>query len=55
LIPPRAQAALDAMLPPHAERRRYPNGYHMLTRDLGAAVVLDDIADWVLAHSPANP
>lgn len=29
----------------------YPNGYHMLTRDLQAHVVWDDIAVWVGAHS----
>lgn len=29
----------------------YPNGYHMLSRDLEARVVLDDIAVWVSAHS----
>lgn len=26
----------------------YPDGYHMLTRDLGGARVLDDIAAWIL-------
>ncbi|HYR25320.1 MAG TPA: alpha/beta hydrolase, partial [Aquabacterium sp.] len=25
----------------------YPNGYHMLTRDLGAKVVLEDLAAWL--------
>ena len=29
----------------------YSNGYHMLSRDLEARVVLDDIAVWVSAHS----
>jgi hypothetical protein len=29
----------------------YSSGYHMLTRDLEARVVLDDIAVWVSAHS----
>ena len=55
LIPPKAQAALDRVLPAHATRRRYPNGYHMLTRDLSADVVLRDIADWVLAKTQAAP
>jgi acylglycerol lipase len=25
----------------------YPDGYHMLTRDLGARVVLEDMAAWL--------
>jgi hypothetical protein len=25
----------------------YPNGYHMLTRDLEAAVVLEDLTAWL--------
>jgi alpha-beta hydrolase superfamily lysophospholipase len=28
----------------------YEQGYHMLTRDLQAAVVLEDIATWILEH-----
>jgi alpha-beta hydrolase superfamily lysophospholipase len=31
----------------------YEQGYHMLTRDLQAAVVLEDIARWILEHE--NP
>jgi len=31
----------------------YPNGYHMLTRDLGARVVLEDLAAWLA--DPASP
>jgi alpha-beta hydrolase superfamily lysophospholipase len=31
----------------------YPNGYHMLTRDLGAKVVLEDLAAWLA--DPAAP
>ncbi len=36
----------------------YPNGYHMLTRDLQADVVLKDIAAWIIdpgATLPSNP
>lgn len=29
----------------------YPDGYHMLARDLQAKVVLEDVATWVGAHS----
>lgn len=28
----------------------YKQGYHMLTRDMQAAVVLEDIAEWITAH-----
>ena len=33
----------------------YPNGYHMLTRDLQAEVVLEDIAHWILAGDGQLP
>eukprot|EP00752_Nemacystus_decipiens_P015311 g13644.t1 len=54
LIPDFAQAALDARLPAAVERRRYPDGHHMLTRDLNAARVLEDVADWTLARRGAG-
>jgi alpha-beta hydrolase superfamily lysophospholipase len=50
LIPQQAQKALDAALPAHVERRQYEQGYHMLTRDLGAQAVLQDIARWTLSR-----
>ena len=31
----------------------YPSGWHMLTRDLQARLVIEDIAAWVLAPDPA--
>lgn len=34
-------------LPASARVAVYPDGYHMLTRDLGARVVLDDMAVWL--------
>jgi acylglycerol lipase len=34
-------------LDPKAEVRGYPDGYHLLLRDLGAQVVIDDILAWV--------
>jgi len=34
---------------------RYPEGYHMLTRDLHASVVLKDIASWILNRAGALP
>ena len=33
----------------------YPQGYHMLTRDLHASVVLKDIASWILNRAGALP
>ena len=32
----------------------YPRGYHMLTRDLQAEVVLKDIASWIDAHQASR-
>jgi acylglycerol lipase len=51
IIPmPAACAMLQRLVIDGAERRMgyYPDGYHMLTRQLRAAVVLDDIAAWLL-------
>lgn len=48
------QTMLDSL--PHLGSRqtvkRYPQGYHMLTRDLQASVVLDDMAHWILQATP---
>jgi len=33
----------------------YPDGYHMLLRDLQGRVVIDDIAAWVLEPAGALP
>jgi alpha-beta hydrolase superfamily lysophospholipase len=33
----------------------YPNGYHMLLRDLGGAVVTADIASWIAARDAPLP
>ena len=37
-----------------ADVREYPNGYHMLLRDLEGAKVQADVADWVIAHTPPD-
>jgi alpha-beta hydrolase superfamily lysophospholipase len=50
VIPPKSAAAAIAALDGHAEVREYPNGYHMLLRDLEGAQVQEDVANWVLAH-----
>lgn len=53
LIPPRATEALWQSLPAEPRRAFYPEGYHLLPRDLGRAVPIGDIAAWVT--DPAAP
>lgn len=55
LIPDAAQRDLLAVLPANGLWRHteYATGYHMLLRDLNAAVVLRDISDWALAPPEA--
>ena len=48
LIPPRATARVWRVLPPGPVRAFYPGGYHLLLRDLGRAVPIDDILAWLL-------
>lgn len=49
IIPREATRILLERLPPDGKARVaiYPSGYHMLTRDLQANIVLDDIAAWI--------
>jgi acylglycerol lipase len=51
IVPRDALAAFVDSLPQAAQRRQrialYPNGYHMLLRDLQGATVLTDIAAWL--------
>ena len=54
VIPPAPAKATIADLGARAELREYPNGYHMLLRDLEGAKVQDDVADWVLRGQPAS-
>lgn len=52
------RAMLDRLPPaPPAVRRVavYPEGYHMLTRDLQAEVVIEDIAQWIAEPEAALP
>jgi alpha-beta hydrolase superfamily lysophospholipase len=57
IIPDRAMRRFVAMLPraPKATRRLafYRDGYHMLLRDLEAARVVDDVANWILVPRAA--
>ncbi len=57
VIPKHALCRMVATLPERADNTwhlvLYPDGYHMLTRDLHAATVLGDIAAWVTGE-PRN-
>jgi pimeloyl-ACP methyl ester carboxylesterase len=53
VIPPAPTRAVIAALDGKAVVRRYPNGYHMLLRDLDGAAVQQDTADWVLNRAQA--
>jgi alpha-beta hydrolase superfamily lysophospholipase len=50
VIPKPPTEAVIAALGDKATVKRYPNGYHMLLRDLDGAAVAGDVADWILAH-----
>jgi acylglycerol lipase len=47
IIRPRPTCRMLSALPASARVAVYPDGYHMLTRDLGARVVLEDMAAWL--------
>jgi alpha-beta hydrolase superfamily lysophospholipase len=51
VIPAAPTKAVIAALGGKADVRRYPNGYHMLFRDLDGRTVQKDTADWVLEHA----
>jgi alpha-beta hydrolase superfamily lysophospholipase len=55
IIPPRPTRAALGRLPavPAIRVARYPLGYHLLARDLDAAVVAHDVASWI--YDPAAP
>ncbi|MEO8896283.1 MAG: lysophospholipase [Rhizomicrobium sp.] len=50
VIPPAPAEATIRELGARADLREYPNGYHMLLRDLGRAKVQGDVSDWVLSR-----
>ena len=47
LVPPEAMAVAWAHLPPTTRRALYPNGYHLLMRDLDRQEVIDDVISWM--------
>jgi acylglycerol lipase len=59
IVPKRPTELMIEHLPPAARGIQrvawYANGYHMLMRDLDAAVVMSDIAAWIVARSAPLP
>lgn len=55
IIPRRPICWMLVDLAPSARAAVYPTGYHMLTRDLGAGIVLKDLAGWLLDARAALP
>jgi len=51
VIPAAPTKAVISALDGDATVHEYPNGYHMLLRDLSRAAPLDDIVTWVDAHA----
>lgn len=47
LVPASAMAAAWAHLPPGTRRAIYPNGYHLLMRDLDRQAVIGDVIAWI--------
>ena len=55
LIPPRATAVTWHRLPPSSRRAFYSTGYHLLFRDLGRQVPIDDAIAWIIAPNTPLP
>lgn len=54
IIPAASTDDTIRLLGARADTRRYPNGYHMILRDLDAETVWKDVDDWVEAHERAT-
>lgn len=55
IIPRRPTCRMLAVLPATSRVAIYPDGYHMLTRDLGAPVVLEDLTVWLADPAASLP
>lgn len=55
LVPPRATAATWRLLPPGQTEAFYPDGYHLLPRDLDRAQPIGDIIAWLAAPQAPLP
>jgi acylglycerol lipase len=53
LIPDKATAATWRALPPGPVRAFYPDGYHLLLRDVARVTPIDDILAWI--YRPTDP
>ena len=53
LVPKEATRAIWTALPPSARRAFYPNGYHLLMRDLDRAAPIGDAIAWI--NHPTTP
>lgn len=51
IIPAGPTEAVIKELGAKAEVHRYPQGYHMLLRDLDREIIFEDLANWILARS----
>ncbi|MEQ8349703.1 MAG: alpha/beta hydrolase [Sneathiellaceae bacterium] len=51
IVPPGPVARLRDILPPGSDHRLYPDGWHLLFRDLEARLVWDETASWMLEKS----
>jgi alpha-beta hydrolase superfamily lysophospholipase len=55
VVPPGAFTAMHERLPAAASTEiSYPNGYHMLLRDLQREVVFQDVMAWIVARAPVS-
>ena len=54
IIPLKAMEKTAMRLSGDITFRRYPDGWHMLLRDLQAAAVWRDVADWISKRSAAS-
>ncbi len=55
LIPKRATVATWHSLPPNVREAYYPNGYHLMLRDLGRAIPIQDVIAWIFDHRTPLP
>jgi len=53
IIPRAPTAAVAKELDGRAEVHVYPDGYHMLLRDLDAQPRWNDVAEWIDKHTPS--
>jgi alpha-beta hydrolase superfamily lysophospholipase len=47
LVPPKAVRQIWTQMPPRIRRAYYPDGYHLLLRDLGRSEQLNDVLTWI--------